>query len=510
MKENYTYEEAMKHRDFSNLSPQDFCTVIGTLIDTGFDRKEISGVEKGINLAKSKSTNNFDDYWQAVLYYYTANGWASLQRLRNPTGPDLNFLLDSEELEQEILHLRKALVLAEEFDNTHLIAQILTNLGNAMNHVGRFIEAIYYWHCAIKIIPGFGMAVGNLGFGLTHYARVLYDEGHRFIFCKFAYKYLLEGAVNKRVYTEAKKSFVETAKILADRYGHDELLADLDLNNFSLGRSKMEKTYREWCISHSLFLNPLNDFVHAKIVSSDSFFLPGITARVDAPPFYHTIYNQLKQEYASARYLLFEGASGGKPHFSDNGNLQIDTLDYAVYSFHVEKIKIAFRLCYSIFDKIAYLLNDYLEVGLQPNDVTFRKVWYQKGSHKPPRLNAHLMNSQNWALRGLFWLSKDLITNESDFSSNILPESTQLVAIRNFMEHKSFMVIEVGNSKRVHDEKTFQITRDDLISKTLTLMKMARAAMMYLSFAIHIEERKTEHSQTIPMYMQEILQQFKT
>ncbi|MGN6268183.1 MAG: hypothetical protein ACTHM5_21075 [Ginsengibacter sp.] len=41
-------------------------------------------------------------------------------------------------------------------------------------------------------------------------------------------------------------------------------------------------------------------------------------------------------------------------------------------------------------------------------------------------------------------------------------------------------------------------------------MKMARAAMMYLSFAIHIEERKTEYSQTIPVYMQEILQQFKT
>lgn len=156
------------------------------------------------------------------------------------------------------------------------------------------------------------------------------------------------------------------------------------------------------------------------------------------------------------------------------------------------------------------MLNDYLKVGLQPNEVTFRKVWYEKGNRKPAQLNPLLLDSQNWALRGLFWLSKDLITNESEFSSQILPESTQLVAIRNFIEHKSFMVIDMGDSKRVHDGMTFQITREDLISKTLTLMKMARAAMMYLSFAIHIEEKKTQHAQTMPLYMHEMLQQFKT
>jgi hypothetical protein len=510
MKENYTYEQALKQDNFADLSPEDFCTLIGTLIDSGFDRKEISGVEKGVSLAQNKLADDFDDYWKAVLYYYTANGWASLRQLRSPAGPDNNFLLESEETEQEILHLRKAVLLAEKFDNRHLMVQILTNLANAMNHVGRFIEAIHYWHLALTIVPGFGMAIGNLGFGLAHYAQVLYDEGHRSIFCKFAYNYLLEGAMNEQVYAEARNSFNETAKILLDRYGHDNLVAGVDLNSYSLGQSKVEKEYRQWCIQNSLFLNPLNDFVFDKIVSHDCFFLPSITANLDEPPLYHAIYNQLKQEYATARYLLYEGVSESKLHFSDKGNLQVDTLDYAVYSFRSEKIKIAFRLCYSIFDKIAYLLNDYLEVGLQPNEVNFRKVWYQKGNRKPPQLNERLMNRQNWPLRGLFWLSKDLTIADSEFSSNILPESTQLVAIRNFIEHKSFMITHLGDSKRIHGGMTFQITREDLIDKTLVVMKMARAAMMYVSFAIHIEERKTEHEQTIPWYMPEILQQFKT
>lgn len=509
MKKNYTYEQARNLKDFIGLSPEVFCTIVGTLIDTGFEKMDISGVEKGISLANSESTGNFDDYWRAVLYYYTANGWSSLQRLRNPTGPNQNFLLESEEMEQEVLHLRKALVLAEKFDNPYLLAQILTNLGNAMNHVGRFIEAIYYWHWALRIIPSFGMAAGNLGFGLAHCARVLYDEGHKFLFCKFAYHYLLEGAMDKQAYTEARRSFIETAQVLADTYGKEKLVVDLDLNNFSLGSSKMEKEYRKWCIHNGLFLNPLNDFIHANIVSHDCFFLPSITARLNDPPFYHALYNQLKQEYATARYLLYEGITSGKPHFSDKGNLQIDTLDYAVYSLNTEKIKIAFRLCYSMFDKIAYFLNKYLKVDLQPDDVTFRKVWYEKGNRKLG-LNPLLMNSQNWALRGLFWLSKDLLTKESEFLSQILPESAQLVAIRNFIEHKSFMISDMGDTDRVHDTLTFQITREDLINKTLVLMKSARAAMMYLSFAIHIEEKKSEHKLSIPIYMQDISQQFKT
>jgi len=337
MAKKYTYEQAMIKDDFSELSPKDFCKVIGRLIDTGFSKKEILGVEKGVNLAKSKSTDNFDEYWRAVLYYYMANGWGSLQRLRNPTGPDLRFSLESVEVEQEILHLRKALVFAEKFENAHLIAQILTNLGNAMDHVGRFIEAIFYWHLALAIMPGFGMAIGNLGKGLFNYARVLFDEGHRFIFCKFAFKYLQKATKGRQVYEEARRDFAKIAKTISDRYGHDNLVADMDLNNFSLGRSKIEITYREWCLSNGLFLNPLNDFVYAKMVSHDSFFLPSITAGLNDPPIYHTIYNQLKQEYVTARYLLFEAISESKPHFSDKGNLQVDTLDYAVYSLNTKK-----------------------------------------------------------------------------------------------------------------------------------------------------------------------------
>ena len=93
--------------------------------------------------------------------------------------------------------------------------------------------------------------------------------------------------------------------------------------------------------------------------------------------------NQLKQEFASVRFLFYEGINNSKPHFSDKDVVLMDTLDYSDYSFSLEKIKIAFRVCYSIFDKISYFINIYLNLGLDKNRVSFRTVWYNYLDKKP-------------------------------------------------------------------------------------------------------------------------------
>ena len=171
-----------------------------------------------------------------------------------------------------------------------------------------------------------------------------------------------------------------------------------NLSDFSLGASQKEKEYRQWCINHTLFINPLNDFIYENIVGHDCFFLPAITLNKDHPPVYHTIYNQLKQEYVSARYLYYECMNKFTPHFSDKENMQMN-MYYAVYSLNTEKLKIVFRVCYSLFDKIGYLLNSYLKIGMNPKDVSFRKVWHIKSSvTKNWELNKVITESQNWPL----------------------------------------------------------------------------------------------------------------
>jgi len=44
------------------------------------------------------------------------------------------------------------------------------------------------------------------------------------------------------------------------------------------------------------------------------------------------MYNQLKQEFVSARYLYYEGITSEAVHFSDKKVYLYDTLDAPVYS----------------------------------------------------------------------------------------------------------------------------------------------------------------------------------
>ena len=93
-------------------------------------------------------------------------------------------------------------------------------------------------------------------------------------------------------------------------------------------------------------------------------------------------------------------------------------------------------------------------------------------------------------MRGLYWLSKDLY--EKDFETTIEPQAKEIAKIRNYIEHRSFKVIESLNYTYTEETETYEIDRDLFVDKTLRLIKLSRSALMYLAFSIYIEERKRD------------------
>src|ERR1700693_724851 len=91
---------------------------------------------------------------------------------------------------------------------------------------------------------------------------------------------------------------------------------------------------------------------------------------------------QIKQEFVSARFLYFEGTICSQPSFSDRGALLYNTLDYPCYGLSIEKVKLAFRATYSLLDKIAFLLNAYLKLGVSERATNFRTLWYRNQDRK--------------------------------------------------------------------------------------------------------------------------------
>ena len=133
---------------------------------------------------------------------------------------------------------------------------------------------------------------------------------------------------------------------------------------------------------------------------------------------------------------------------------------------------------------------DYLALGVSKNHVSFRTIWREK-ENGPVR--DRFAKSENWPLRGLFWLSKDLF--EEDMRDSTEPEARALAGLRNHLEHKYVKVHEMllppmSIDDPLRDTLAHAITRSDLERRTLRLMQLVRSALIYLSLGMHLEERK--------------------
>lgn len=463
--------------------------ILGSIYEYSRELNTLEDLNRGIHLSSTIKLEKFSTDDKMIFYFNLSNAWSyKKMMLQELNSPDF-WEFENQELIQEIINCRKALLYSQNTNNLEKKCQILTNLGNDLSHLGRFSEAIDLWKNALEIDDNFSMAIGNLGFGLFHYAQILYDDYHKAYFLKDSYNYLKKAIKSNDIYQEAKASFSQIISLIEQQVNNSFLNSKSTFDTHILGKSLAEKEYRRWCIENKLFLNPLNDIIQDNVVAHDILCLPTIVVnKKDSEIYsYHSFFNQIKQEFCSARYIFYDSTNNQKSHFSDRDNVIIDLLDYSTYSYNLEKTKIAFRTFYSILDKIAYLINSYLKLGHQSYEVNYRKIWYIKG--KP---NPIIMESQNWALRGLFWLYKDFFEKE-ELYSYLEPEAKELSTIRNFIEHKSFKIIEFGNSEISEDGFTYIIDRDSFIEKTFRLMKTIRAAIIYTSLFINIEENKKEH-----------------
>ncbi|MCE1197746.1 MAG: hypothetical protein LWW85_02150 [Marinilabiliales bacterium] len=492
----------METIDFRSKNPKEILNILGFLFEKSRENRDIGKLENTIRIASEIEIKSFNTHSKAIFHYYLGNAWSYIQDLKCPNE---EFPLETKELEYEIIHFRKAYLLIKDCKDKFIECQILTNLGNLFSHIGRFSEAQEYFNACLKIDKNFGMALGNRGMALFYYARVIFNPVHQFIFMQYARKDLIKSLRSDQVYMDAKHAFRSIIQQIESSHEKNHLDDFEKYDNYYKDIEDVEVEYRKWCSENRLFINPLNDILTDSIASNDFLFTPSMILGLDEKPVYHSIFNQLKQEFVSARYLFYEALNESEPHFSDKNVTLMDTLDYSVYSLTLEQIKGTFRTCYSIFDKIAYFINLYLKLGYDSNRVNFKNVWY-KNLVKQNGLDDRLSITRNWAMRGLFWLSKDF--HEKEFESSIELDAKELAVLRNFMEHKSFKIIESFNEGWSEKTETFVIDRTLFYNKTFKLLKLSRSAILYLSFLIFDEERERNKSRdakkSIPLNFIEI------
>lgn len=436
-----------------------------------------------------KRIEDFDEISQAKIYYCLGTTYGSIAD-REP---------DIKNVNRQYFYYQKSInsltATQSDFENSlpyirGLFLPLYTNYANLLDLCGRKIPAIKYYLAALSADRNFSMALGNLGKAYHHYALLMWDHVPRDYFNHCAYIYLdLAIEKNKGAYPEALRHF----RAILDRYNTDYidfLENSLDMGTYSYTGD--EGKYREWAMQHGLFLNPLNDLpFHDFYIATDDIHLPDMIVKIDAKPVFHGLYNQLKQEYVFSRFLFYESLQQfEKPHYADKETCLFQFADYPSYSVRVEKMKTAFRIVYSLFDKIGFFLNQYFELGIAEKDIYFRKVWRDTRINKNDSFNSVLKPNQNFALNPLQWISRELFASPESTAN---PSAGRINDIRNALEHKYVKVYNDFFPARVDgeiDDLAFYLSETELEAYTYELLVLAREALINLSISVHIEEMK--------------------
>jgi hypothetical protein len=433
---------------------------------------------------------------KATLAFYEANICAAL-RAEEGSSASSNWVQPL--MEDEIHALRSARrALPDQTTlelGTDLKARILTNLANVLNHCGRVVEAVELWDEALWEHPRFGMAMGNKALALYWYARHIQGAQEQPLLLRASHR-MLTAALRSGVESHAQAQMEELAAHVQSIANWDDL--EIPSTRFRSGASKQERLYRRWCVQHRAVLSPINDVDLLADSLQDTLTLPSLTILVGESPALlprpYAIFNQLKQEYVSARFLVFEALNekGDKLHFADKGVVLFDALDYRYYRTWIEKLKMAFLALHAIFDKISYLVNEYWKLGLEARRASFATVWYFDG-RASQGLSPQFSLSNNWPLRGLYWLSRDFHMKPAGGGTTD-PEARVLHEIRNHIAHKylrvhdHFLYDAEGDRTRHGDELGYAISDRELETQVMRLLKLARSALIGLNCAVVHEE----------------------
>lgn len=468
---------------------------IGILIDRSLEEGYERGADRALYLLDQFEQRDLPPELYALAEYFRANAWGAKEE-SSKKKPVHDW--EHPHHEQQISALSKAAT-HSGFKRLPKMrrCQILTNRANLLSAMGRFIDAVEGWDAALQEIPIFANPQIGRAYGLEYYAKLLYDDWHKAIFLLHAYDGFTSALANGTIYEKEDKNLqskiAECAKNIETAFDIYSIRELQNLDKASLGRSKSERSYRKWCLNHRLFLNPINDLGAYASAACDELILPPITERFDerpgsaTPPPVIGFFNQIKQEYVSARFMLYEGLHSTGVHFSDRHVLLFNTLEYPVYSYAAERIRTAFRTAYSILDKVAVLIDHYWKLEKDPRYISFKSVWkIERGT----QLLDQLREYKNWPLRGLYWLSKELF--EEQLNQTTAPDARDLHDIRNALEHKYLQIRESWSLPNLRDsvpELGLSISDDELAAKALRIMKIARSVLIHLSLAISIEEQ---------------------
>lgn len=486
------YTEALKSIDnFENTNPNNAALKYnkpGFLIDIGFGLKDEALVQTGIQLGENNLKDNQYKRYRTSIYYNLANGYLSLYGLVERSR-GLKIIPQSDNLQKAKKYLRT--VTTDQHLNRDLLIQAWVNLANCFDSLGRGIEAIGAYSNALRMQKDFSMALGNRAIAFRAFADIsgkyqipIYVEAYQTIESILSKPDLIEvGGLTAKQYFENELKLIESR--LPDKSVVNKKIKHPKYKTKNL--SSFERCYIDFCINHKLFLNFHIHDDHCEAAIEDPVFIRLVTKIDDNDTFYNLAkqLNQIKEDYAVARLNLVQ--SQYKQKDFDNISKRtsyVYALDYSQFNLYVGLLKSAFKDAFNILDKIAVFINDYYELGYSEERISFD---YIKGEARGTSIweensiiRQKLLDSKNMSLYALYDI-------QQDFKSR---HYGRIQEIRNALTHRRLIVFSSSIASSDNNADKHNIDSDTFLQETIGLMRLTKAAIIYLINFVNTEEEK--------------------
>lgn len=453
-------------------------------IDYGSVKKDKSLLIKGINLIRQNREDMAKFISQSSLLYNLANGYLNYYSLTKDK------FLNGKNIIIEIKNLfKKAFKIS---DNPDLSVQILVNLGNFYNYFGRYADALEYYEEALRINPTQGMALVNKGQSLIQYRNFMDHDSPMLLDAYNCFKDALKS--NDLTY-QGEIAAEMSIKIFEENNNQLSLNKKNKIKlNIKPYYSNLEELSNIFCYNNRLYLNLCNFCQKCENAIGDTIAIRRMTTSFKNEKIEDDLFlvlssylNQIKMDFISARLnlILYQYEELDLKFVNDNVVI-IDSLNYEMHNIRIQLVKDSFKSFYDILDKIAFFINEYLELGIKPWQIDFKKFWYVDFEEKDLRKELDFNNN---GLKALFDIHEDILYGDEK----------KLNKIRNTLTHR-VLKIKLFSV----DEEKDALTEEELFNRTIDLAKIVRNAIIYLMAMVDIEESKKDDSDSVPMFAYEV------
>jgi len=470
--------------EFEKNSSNDKTTIFcapGFWINIGSALGNASLVKRGVDIGENNLKDPSFKKHLITLQYNVANGYMSLFEILEFKSNDQP--IPRSELLQKAKYYYRQVLYSLNGQDPHLEIQVLVNYANCLDTLGRHVEALEAYDDALQIDKNFPMAIANKAKAMKFFADVsgqyripIYVEAYQ------AIKSVIDNPDLIKVGgLHAKISFQKEMEYIESMFVEDKTILSEQLNHphYALeGLSDFERFYLDFCSKQRLFLNFHIHHTKCEAAIQDPIFIGMVTKISDNDTFYTLAkrLNQIKEDYATARLLLVQAQYRRNDFDSiSERTTYVNCLDYSMFNLYMGLLKSSFKEAYNILDKIAVFINDYYKLKIPENSIYFTSIWHKKG-----QLRDELIQSNNISLFALYDIYKDFKSGEND----------RIQEIRNALTHRRLVIFDEALVDKEEKAKAYNIEYREMLSLTVYLLQLTKAAVIYLINFVNVEENK--------------------